>query len=85
MGGKRKTFGNDAAAMRQIAEVQAHDTIGQHVLALLKAGGPVTIQRLAAALEEAARKAPKTGGGFEPERLRAEAAIAKLRLLQAGD
>ena len=82
MGGKRKTFGNDAVAMRQIAQLQVHDTIGRHALDLLRARPAITADDLVAALEEVARKAPKAIGGFEPERLRAEAAIEKLRQLQ---
>ena len=48
-------------------------------------GRAITANNFVAALEEVASKAPKAIGSFEPERLRAEAAIAKLRQLQAGD
>lgn len=82
MGGKPKTIANGAAALREIAGLQVHDTIGRHALALLAGGAPVTLDDLIAALEEAARVAPRAIGGFEPERMRAEAALATLRKLR---
>lgn len=82
MGGKPKVPATDTAALREIAELQVHDTIGRHVLALLAGGRSATLDSLIAALEEAARLAPRAIGGFEPERLRAEAALEKLRQLR---
>lgn len=82
MGGKPRAPGADREALRAIADLQAHDTIGRAVLAPLARTNAVTLAGLIAALEEAERRAPRAVGGFEPERYRAEAALARLRQLR---
>lgn len=81
-GGKPKALAKDTTALRQIAELQVCDTIGQQVLTLMSGVESVSLARLIESLEDAARLAPRAVGGFEPERLRAEAALAKLRALR---
>lgn len=82
MGGQRRPLAKDAAALRELAKLQVNETVARHALALLASTGVATLDAMVAALEEAARLAPRAIGGFHPERLRAEEALEKLRQLR---